>query len=399
MTITALPPASLGGLTGMWRFAVVSRYPGSVAQGDLSDAASRTLSFDLLKAGTMSITVHGTSPQLQWLQELRSDLVAYRWSAKSGAFVPLMRACITKSEDQITAAGVHSVTFTATDYRGVLARMLLRDATTYTTLEQATIFSNLVALGNQPRGFTGALGLTSRCVNPDGSPLAATGITRTRSYTLGQQVAQALDDVSTDISGFDWSIDPDPATPGNAGVATLWYPNRGVVRSAWVAHYGSTVSALTRTVDTSTYLSYALTVGNAATVIGEAFGAGWNDPVNHPEGAWMTEQSQSSVTDATTCLQNSQGMIAQYGAVLPSYSLTLTPGRWSPDDCWLGDTVRLIVNSGRLSVDTSQRVVGVAVTVDDNGTESVTLTTGQPPPSANALMRQIDRRLSSLERR
>ena len=147
-----------------WRITAVSRWPSNTPQGDLTDVYSRRITFDLLKPGTMSLVISGKSPQIAWLNALTSDLVAYRWNGASGAYVPMYRGVINHSEDEISAAGTHTVTLNSTDYRGVLARRTLRDGVTWTNIEQSSIMQSLVQLGDQPRGYSSRLGLNYRCV-------------------------------------------------------------------------------------------------------------------------------------------------------------------------------------------------------------------------------------------
>jgi hypothetical protein len=389
-------PSPLGDLDNVWKFVAVARWPSNAGQGDLSDAFSRSIKFDLLKPATMTLSIPGRSPQIDWLAALRSDILAYRWNDLTGTYVPMFRGVINHSEDAISPT-THTVTLTGTDYRGVFSRRLMRGPLSWTTaIEQSSLVQQIVAYGDQPTGYTGRLGLNYRLCNPDGTPLAATGVQRTRSYLNGQAIDAALDDISTDINGFDYSVEPDLNDPSATAVVTMWYPQRGVAKSNWVAHYGSTVTDVSRVVDATAYSSYALTIGNAAGLYAESYGPGWTDPVNNPEGAWMTVQTQNTVSVFTTLQQNSDGIIAMYGDLEPAYTLTLAPGRWSPADCWLGDVVRLIINSGRLKVDTDVRITQVGITLDEQGRETVALTAGILPVGAGELVRNIDRQLASL---
>ena len=383
-----------------WRFVAQRRYPDGRSQGDLSDARSRKLAFNLLAPSTLTLAIDGRSGQLGWLDELRSDIAAYRWSDAEGDYVPMFRGCVNASEDEMSPT-VHTVTIGATDYRGVLARRNLRAGVTYAATEQLAIAEHLVTAGDLPPGVpaAGRLGLSTQRVAPDGSPIAATGVVRDRTYLAGQVISEAVDNLSTDISGFNWSVDP---APGLAGVVRFWYPQRGTSRSTWVAHYGSTVTDVARVVSTTTYANYSMVIGGdpdntGAPLLAESLGPGYVDPVGNPEGPWMTVTAQPDVTVAATLQQDADGYVALYGDLEPAYTLTLAPGRWSPADAWLGDTVRIVVRSGRLDVDTAVRITAIGIDVDDNGRETVTLTAGIPPPGLGQLLRAVDRRLDKLE--
>jgi hypothetical protein len=90
--------------------------------------------------------------------------------------------------------------------------------------------------------------------------------------------------------------------------------------------------------------------------------------------------------------------------VTPTYTLTLKAGAWQgPGHIWLGDPVRVVVQSGRLAVDTVQRVYELAFTLSDDDPSGdstlVEVTTGGPRPDYRRLPRETARRLTNLERR
>jgi hypothetical protein len=388
--LAAVAEVTEGGIAQPWRFVVLSRYPGNRPQGELSDARTRKLDFKLRDQNQLTLTIDGRSPQLGWLEELRSDVVALRWSDLAGDFVPMFRGCITQTEDQISPT-THTVTLTATDYRGIMSRRTLRTTMPFQATEQAQIIGVLVGDANMPVGYAGAsLGITG--------DLWPTGILRDRTYYPGQVIAAAIDDMSTDINGFDWSVEP---SLDWAGDIHMWYPQRGAFRSSWVAHYGSTISNVARVVATSTFANYSMVQGaqdaDGNTMIAESFGPAWTDGVAYPEGAWQMVTAAPDVSVQNTLQQSADGNVSLYGDLEPAYTLTTRAGRWSPDDCWLGDTVRLICRSGRLDVDTAVRITEIAIDVDDAGIEVATLTAGLAPESPIGLFKSIDRRLNRLE--
>jgi hypothetical protein len=64
---------------------------------------------------------------------------------------------------------------------------------------------------------------------------------------------------------------------------------------------------------------------------------------------------------------------------MPTYTLTLAAGFYYDKAFAIGDTLPLIVQSGRLNVNTALRVMGIAFETTDDGTELVTLTVGRAP--------------------
>jgi predicted histidine transporter YuiF (NhaC family) len=65
----------------------------------------------------------------------------------------------------------------------------------------------------------------------------------------------------------------------------------------------------------------------------------------------------------------------------------------------MGDTVPLIVRSGRLNVNTTVRVVGIAYTIGDDGDENVEVTIGRPTMKLSHLLTKTQREVDALARR
>jgi hypothetical protein len=82
------------------------------------------------------------------------------------------------------------------------------------------------------------------------------------------------------------------------------------------------------------------------------------------------------------------------------YTVRLKRGGWrGPDHIWLGDTVRLIIRDGDLDVDQTYRVYEVAIDLDGDGGETVTLSLGGPKPDFRKRASETQKRLRNLERR
>ena len=57
--------------------------------------------------------------------------------------------------------------------------------------------------------------------------------------------------------------------------------------------------------------------------------------------------------------------------LVPSYTLTLPPGIYKDGLINMGDTVPVIIRSGRLNVNTTMRIVGLSFVIGDDGQEDV----------------------------
>jgi hypothetical protein len=86
--------------------------------------------------------------------------------------------------------------------------------------------------------------------------------------------------------------------------------------------------------------------------------------------------------------------------IRPVWTVKLRRGAWDgPDHIWLGDTIRLIVMSGRLRTDTTLRVFEVDISLDSAGGEDITLALGGPRLDPRRRAKDTERRLRNLERR
>jgi hypothetical protein len=169
--------------------------------------------------------------------------------------------------------------------------------------------------------------------------------------------------------------------------------------------YGGSVSALTRYVASSSYANFQRALGDSSGLTGtaqnaaEAWNADSNDVTRLPIGLWMTGANWADVSDPNTLNEKAQGDLALSGQLVPSYTVTLTPGVYTWGSPRLGDTVPLIVQRGRLDVNTTVRVVGIAYAIGDDGQEDVTLTLGRPAAAFSELLTRPTRDVNAIVRR
>lgn len=400
---------------GRWRLTLHTRaysfgaMPGTTGVGELVGARSRRLEQTLNAPAKLTFTINGADQAAALIQELATDVVAYRWDEYRAKDQMMFRGVITRTEDQLTEQS-HTVNVEAVDYLGVLSRRYLtgRSPLVFTATDQddivATLLARVTALAATASGQSLAPGsflpLTVRRLNPDGTTRPNSGQIRDRTYVGGSEVLQQITELSAVIGGFDfdaWATS-DGNTPGyGSGTDTLrvFYPAQGVTRTDVAFVYGGTVSGLTRTVTSSApYANYARVLGSNADADPTApqlVGESWNPDANNvsvaAQGLWMTTDDQSDVSQQATLDQKAQGMVGvpdgssrgDYGLMVPSYSLTMRPGayRWGSPN--MGDTVPLVVDSGRLHVDTTVRVLGINYGIsDDTETEDVEVVVGRP---------------------
>jgi hypothetical protein len=407
----------------VWMFRLATRHPNGELVAELIDARSRRLHFDLLAPCTFDFTIDGRSHQCAELLELTQDVVAYRWAAWAGSDLRqgrpdvLFRGALGRSEDVLSET-THAVNVSCSDYRAMLDRRNLTKLTTFAQQDQSYIVRVLLADAQSvPPDFAGQvnpanfdLALQPAVRAPDGTPVGNTWRLRDRTYTEGAAIGQLITDLSQVIDGFDWSVEPaDPTRRmnelGYTGQATVWYPQRGVEK-AWIADYGTTVASLTRSVVTTDFANVLVGIGgqDPADPSGNTNLTSWeaDDSMAGPaaERAWVGSQSFSTTVVQASLDESTKGALQTSALLVPSYTFVVAPNAWKgPADCWLGDSVRLRIQSGRLDVDTMQRILSIDIALDDEGNEQVSMTLGRPAPRLAAMLRNTDQRIKRLEKR
>jgi len=393
----------------------------------------------------MTLTVDGHSATAFGLRELEHDLLVYRWSETLGRDVEMGRFCVTATQD-VASADRHSVNVTALDYFGVLAARVTTRNWPPVNMDQDDIVATFV--NDWGRRFHRAAGavfgagsylpLVATPVYADGTPgrppssqMTPAAPVRQRSYNAGQNVGDAITNLAAVIRGFDFDVAP---APGFAGPDRLriFYPGQGVQRDFALVYRGAdwggggNLREFTRQVNASGLGNYAWVSGQAEEDQGgvtapvpwaerdihqlnPAFPAP-DDPIANPVGLWPVSESFSDVTEQATLQEKADGLVeASAGSVdesgrpvvTPSYTVTMTGYTDGLFD--LGDTVRLVIQSGRLDVDTFERIIGInwAVNDDDPYTDDVDVDLGRPSAQYGRLMaeRRARARLQTLERR
>lgn len=394
-----------------WSFAIGP--PGSVVR-ELNAGSSRRVTFNLSEAHEASVTIDGFDPAAREIVELSTDLYVFRRRATGQPRELLYRGRIGKTADACSADG-HEVTVPSISYKGVLKRRLLMTGfssanSAYTVgdssgtgrgqrwnqVDQMQIAWELVdgiqQLANGDLGIVNGIGQSS-------------GKLRDRTFQMGDSIAEQLDSLSDVIDGFDWDITP-TYTNGASGLRLdRWYRERGIVRNEVLAYLqsGSNLLSVQRQVDSSDFANAIRSKGRAPESSGSVQGVE-PAPVERyatpgPEGRWDKLFDEDSTT-AAGLAERADWRVADASLIRPSYTVELKPGVWrGPDHFWLGDTVKLVVQSGRLNVQTDVRVQTIDIAIDDNGDEQVSVTLGYPKKDFRSKMSEIDRRLARLERR
>lgn len=355
-----------------WRAVLVNSNDGS-GIGGLTAATQQKFIWNLVDTCTVGFTLPGTHPPAADIIEGETDLKVYD---PSGTL--RFRGRMGSSTDTVSPAG-HVCQFGAVDYRGFLQRRILWPGNTqsWVTAEQVDIAWQLIEDTQSLPG--GDLGITRGSTPP-------TGVFRTLSYDTAVNLGTTLSALASLSDGFEWEIDE------NLRFNT-YYPSRGSDPGITLA-YGPQISSVTRTVDTSTFANAVYFSGDSSltpiTEVASDFG---------PSGRWEAQVGDTSILDLTTLTAAALAALAQDEQITPSYQVVLNPKfGWTPDLLWLGDTVRLIIKSGRLDVDATYRVTQVEVDPGDEGGEVDTLTLGPVILTQDKRLLNYQQRISNLER-
>ena len=409
---------------GLWRLTLHNRSFGNVTTwqasliAELTSARGRVLEQTLNAPAKLSFTLNGASAEAQLVKELQHEVVAWRWDTGSGADVPYFRGTVCQSEDQLTEQS-HTVNFVCHDNLAILARRYLTNVAplTFTQTDQDNIVTNLVsratiliASGGTAFSPGSSLPVTVLRVNPDGtSRNNFSGVLRDRNYTGQSAVGDLITQLAAVIGGFDFDITPGwrvtwAGTQSNDALR-VFYPSQGVTRTEPL-EYGGTIANVTRTVDSGDYTNYWRVIGNNASsdptapqFYSEAFNADANNVGAVPVGTWMGADNASDVTLQPTLDQWAQGNLNRSGVLVPSYSLGLRPGAYAEGMLNMGDTVPVVIQSGRLNVASSVRAVGLTFTIGDDGQEDVALTVGRPLTSLVSMLQASVADVNALARR
>jgi len=320
-------------------------------QALLTQARSRTLTFDLSQPHTLSFTIDGEHPEADLINELQTDIIVTRNNTK------LFRGRVGSTSDDVDQ-NKHTVSFQAVSYKGLLGRRTLQtDKNTLATAEDQAYIAWWMVNHTQTQSG-GNLSITA----PD---TLTTGVLRGDLWEAGKYIANAIDDIGSRQYGFEWDIDADLRMQ-------IYYPNRGAV-STYVAEYGGFVTSFQRTLDTSNYANFVRSFGtNGGLDISST--SSMPNIADLIEGRWEYAEGGGDADSTAEVASRAAGLLGERGALTPTYTLTLKDGTWRPEQFWLGDSINVVIKKGRLDVNSFYRVQRIQIDIGDSNEEHVTVT-------------------------
>lgn len=330
-----------------WTWALGEPAPSMRMLRELTAATGRRITERVDAPWDAQFSIDGRHDEALAIVELETDLHVWRDG------VHIFRGRIGPSSDDIDENG-HRCQFSALDYRSMITKHRVvgpLGAHYGPGVDQAVIAGLLIndsmLLPGGQWGIVSGVGATS-------------GVLRENTLDPGKPVGEAIAEMARLDNGFEWDIDADLKF-------NRWYPQRGADNGV-VADYGGLLTHVSRRLDD--------TFANAVTVTG----AQGLTPVVYTSptiasdlrGRMESFAGYPSIVVQTTLDAKAPWQLAQASVLRPALSITFAPGRWEgPDHVGLGDTIRLAVNSGRLTVNTAHRVVELALQPADDGTESI----------------------------
>jgi hypothetical protein len=384
---------------------------------ELGGARSRRLEQTLNGAATFTFSLDGRSAAAREIAELQQDVWVWRWDERQGADWPVFRGIVAQTEDVISEQ-VHTLNVTCHDYRAVMVRRYFPAPRNWVNVNQDTLTQYLLnaatsemTTGSGTTLYPGSfLPLVISMRNPDGSsrPSGQGVPVRTRNYAAGASIGQMFDELAHVIGGFDYDLTMVAAISSDGrDILNVYFPSQGVTRTDVVLEYGGAVAGVTRSVNSADYSNYIRLIGNngsadptAAQLYSEAWTSDANNIGTTAVGLWQDSQNAADVSDQATLDQQVQGALNLASVLMPSYSLTLTPGAYYRGFINMGDTVPLVIRSGRLNIPgTGLRVVGLTFDITDDDTEVVGLTVGRPLTSVRDMLTAAAADINALSRR
>jgi hypothetical protein len=422
---------------GRWRLTLHRRQFNDQTWGQtiivqLDSARNRKLVQAWDMPATLTFDMDGHAPDCALIAELQHDVVAWRWDENSGADIPVFRGMVDASDDQIDEQS-HTVTFTCHDYLAMFNRRIYTGTQTdYMGSGTPPVFDQDYAADQwrswaagvfstypigSPTSFSPGcyLPLWTFHSNPDGTQRTPpSGQTRSIAQQGGMVVLTQFDNLAKLSNGFDYDIKPLCMTNNaSAQVATnsatrdamrIFYPQQGVTQSGVTLAYGSSVSKVQRQLTAADYTNYWRTIGNngsADNSVSQLAGESWTpDAAGTTVGTFMTSDSASvSSTNSGWLNQSAAGKVGYYSVLAPTYVLTLTPNFYTWGLINMGDNVPVVIFSGRLKVNTAQRILGITYDIGDDGQEDVDLVVARATTTLGGLMRTQNQAINALSRR
>ena len=291
----------------------------SAPQVGVNDYTSWTLDNNLDDGCTFSFDIRGNSTAGTYISELATDIWLYRGSAISQRF---RVAAVEQSWD---ADGGDVATVRGICYRRMLQARHVLTPVTYTGVDQGTIVQNLITATQV--ATNGNLGITYGTV--------VTGTNRTRTYETGQNIYDAISELTKVQNGIEWDIDP-----------SLVLQVKQIASPPYTFHpqpvmLGVNARTMSRPSAADKFANVAIVSGDSqetTPVISSATGLG-----SDPRGRWETTAAITSAKTQTQLTQLGNGLVETFQSPASTWRIEMEPTRYFYDSEYqTGDYIKIV---------------------------------------------------------
>jgi hypothetical protein len=290
---------------------------GSVPTQEVTTFSDWSLTRNLDDGCTLSISMMGNSLPGVLMLELETDLFLYR----SGVLIDRFRVVTVSNE--WGENGEHRLSVGAVCYRRLLAARHVITPLTYVATSQGDIVWGLIQ--HTQAQTNGSLGITLGSAGPS--------IPRDRAYPPGQNILEAIVDLSQIDGGLTWDVDANRQL-------IVSIPSSYPVRAQPV-QMGTNARKLAKPSGSDLFANVALVSGDTQTTVLEVEQAA-TLPLD-PRGRWERFRAFPQEASQTALDEQARGILEETQSPLVVWSFDLVPDRYLTDsDYALGDFVTIV---------------------------------------------------------
>lgn len=344
----------------------------TVAVGDSSASIPKQeiASFDQVSLNSsldggcdVAFTVPGNSATARLINELASDVWVYQ---NGGIFqryriVGIGQTWGPDNDDVVSVQGVC--------YKRIVNARHVQSPLTYAATGQADIIAAIYAHTQSQPG--GDWGVTNGTLDNDGQ-------FRDRSYVLGENIGNILNNLQNVIDGPAWRISGDLTLEVRSGDPAT-FPVQGVP-----IMLGGTARSLTRNAGTGEFANSVFVDGDSSVTVPAV--ADDLNILTDPRGRWERAAGFPNVVEQATLTEKAAGLVAEYASPVATWSCEIEPSRYLTDAPFSpGDLVTIVVPEtvaapiGNPGFSVTGQVMNLALGFSADGALSVSMEVVETP--------------------
>ena len=334
----------------------------SAPEGQVIDFEEWTLTNNLDEGCDIQFTARGNSTTALLIDELVTDVWLYRGSSL------YQRFRIVSVEQEWGEDGSDDIRVSAACYRRLLRKAHVRSLQTYTATSQGDIVWNLIQHAQAANG--GNLGITLGSAGPS--------ILRDREYIVGQNIYDAIVELTKIQNGLYWDI--------NENLELIVTDQTSAPFQLTPIALGATARRLLRPSSAERFANAAIVTGNieaTTTEIVETTGIG-----SDPRGRWEKYLSLGQIDQQAALQDAANGLIEESISPVTTWQIEMEPTRYFYDaEYEIGDLVSLVIPRstvyaiGQPGVLVTVQIISRTIVQTASGQVAVSLTAIEIPGS------------------